>query len=430
MTNTASLSSSPWRRMDVHRWMVLVPAAFVTYSLAYLDRLNFGFGAAAGMAEDLHITGTQLGLAGSLSFLGYFIFQVPGAHFAYRGSPTQVTFFSLLAWGPLSIATGLIDNIYLLYLDRFLLGAVEGAVLPAIFMILGNWFVSAERARAISFVLLGGTITLAWMSLASGYLATQLGWRGMFVVEGVPSVLWAFIWIRLISDEPANAPWLSQHDRGSIVRQIDAEQNLLVPIRDMLAAMRSWRVLLLVTLYFWWSVAAYGFTMWSPMLLKSAGLNLVEIGWLSGCLYVLVTLVKVAASFISDRTGVRRGFIWPFFLLAAVAFYASYATNISRGWPASALFIVAGLGANGPAGIFFAYIADMLPRNVSGRIFALINSAGALGSFVGVYVIGATSSLFQGAGASYLTIAAMSLVALFFSLFLPRLSTQRTPAVH
>jgi MFS family permease len=170
--------------------------------------------------------------------------------------------------------------------------------------------------------------------------------------------------------------------------------------------------------------------MWSPILLKSTGLNLIEIGWLSGCLYALVTLVKVTVSFISDRTAIRRGFIWPFFLLAAVAFYTSYAMDISQGWPACALFIVAGLGANGPAGILFAYIADMLPRNVSGRIFALINSAGALGSFVGVYVIGATSSLFRGAGASYLTIAAMSLVALCFSLFLPRLSTQLAPAVR
>lgn len=427
MTNAASLAPTPWRQLDVYRWAVLVPSAFITYSLAYLDRLNFGFGAAAGMAADLHITGTDLGLAGSLTFLGYFIFQVPGAQLAYRGSPTRITFLSLLAWGPLSIATGLISNVYLLYLDRFLLGAVEGAVLPAIFMILGNWFVSAERARAISFVLLGGTITLAWMSLASGYLAMQFGWRGMFIAEGLPSVLWAFVWIRFIVDEPACAAWLPPQDRGSIARQLGAEQEHLTPIRDMLAALRSGKILLLVILYFWWSVAAYGFTMWSPMLLKSAGLDLVEIGWLSACLYALVTIVKIAASFISDRTGVRRAFIWPFFLLAAITFYISYATNISRGWQGCALFIIAGLGANGPAGIFFAYIADMLPKNVSGRVFALINSAGALGSFVGVYVIGATSNLFPSAGTSYLTIAGMSLVALFFSLLLPRPRKQPAP---
>ena len=29
------------------RWVYLMPAVFVTYSLAYLDRANYGFGAAA-----------------------------------------------------------------------------------------------------------------------------------------------------------------------------------------------------------------------------------------------------------------------------------------------------------------------------------------------------------------------------------------------
>jgi hypothetical protein len=41
------------------RWLFLLPAVFVTYSLAYLDRANFGFGAAAGLATTLHITSEQ-----------------------------------------------------------------------------------------------------------------------------------------------------------------------------------------------------------------------------------------------------------------------------------------------------------------------------------------------------------------------------------
>ena len=38
------------------RWLLL--AVFITYSLAYLDRANYGFGAAAGMAKTLGITGS------------------------------------------------------------------------------------------------------------------------------------------------------------------------------------------------------------------------------------------------------------------------------------------------------------------------------------------------------------------------------------
>jgi hypothetical protein len=61
------------------RWLYLLPAVFITYSLAYLDRANYGFGAAAGLAATLHITEKDTSLLGGLFFLGYLAFQIPGA---------------------------------------------------------------------------------------------------------------------------------------------------------------------------------------------------------------------------------------------------------------------------------------------------------------------------------------------------------------
>jgi len=61
------------------RWYRLIPLVFITYSLAYLDRANFGFAAAGEMAKDLHITAATSSLLGSLFFLGYFCFCKPSA---------------------------------------------------------------------------------------------------------------------------------------------------------------------------------------------------------------------------------------------------------------------------------------------------------------------------------------------------------------
>jgi hypothetical protein len=52
------------------RWLYLLPAVFITYSLAYLDRANYGFGAAGGLAATLHITGEDASLLSALFFLG------------------------------------------------------------------------------------------------------------------------------------------------------------------------------------------------------------------------------------------------------------------------------------------------------------------------------------------------------------------------
>lgn len=60
------------------RWYRLIPIVFITYSLGYVDRANFGFAATGGMAKDLNITPSVLALFGALFFLGYFFFQIPG----------------------------------------------------------------------------------------------------------------------------------------------------------------------------------------------------------------------------------------------------------------------------------------------------------------------------------------------------------------
>src|SRR5919206_794624 len=105
-------------KLAPQRWYRLIPIAFITYSLAYLDRANFGFGAASGMAKDLHITATTSSLLGSLFFLGYFFFQIPGAHYAASKSAKKLIFWSLILWGALAAATGMVSNITVLIIIR------------------------------------------------------------------------------------------------------------------------------------------------------------------------------------------------------------------------------------------------------------------------------------------------------------------------
>src|SRR5881397_1862911 len=120
------------------RWYRLIPVAFITYSLAYLDRANYGFAAAGEMAKDLRITTATSSLLSSLFFLGYFFFQIPGAHYASMKSAKQLIFWSLILWGGLAMATGIVNNIILLIIIRFMLGVVESAVMPAMLILLSR----------------------------------------------------------------------------------------------------------------------------------------------------------------------------------------------------------------------------------------------------------------------------------------------------
>ena len=185
--------------------MRLMPIAFVTYSLAYVDRANYSFGAAGGMAHELGITAGAGSLLGALFFLGYFFFQIPAAIYAERRSAKRIVCASLVLWGVLASATGMISNIYALFIDRFLLGVMESVSLPGMLILLSHWFTKAERSRANTVLILGNPVTVLWMSIVSGYLVQVMGWRGMFIVEGAPPILWAVVFWLLVDDTPAQA---------------------------------------------------------------------------------------------------------------------------------------------------------------------------------------------------------------------------------
>jgi sugar phosphate permease len=400
------------------RWMRLIPIAFITYSLAYLDRANYGFGAAAGLAKDLHITPGTSSLLGSLFFLGYFFFQVPGANYAEKKSAKKLIFWSLILWGALASATGLVSNINLLFVIRFALGVVESAVMPAMLVFLSHWFTKEERSRANTFLILGNPATVLWMSIVSGYLLKAFNWRWMFILEGVPAIIWAFIWWKLVNDKPKDAKWLTEQEKKAFEQQLEKEQEGLKPVKNYREAFKSMPVILLSIQYALWSIGVYGFVMWLPSIIKAApNMGIVETGWLSSVPYILSVILMLVASYFSDKTLNRNAFVWPFLLIGSVAFYFSYAVGTQHFWISFILLVIAGGAMYAPYGPFFAIIPEILPRNVAGGAMALINSMGALGSFVGSYAVGYLNGATGGFAASYIFMAGSLLLSAILTIW-------------
>ena len=406
-------------KLAARRWWYIMPIVFITYSLAYLDRANYGFAAASGMAEDLNITPGLSSLLGALFFLGYFFFQVPGAIYAQRNSVKKLIFVSLILWGSLATLTGVVSSAYWLIVIRFTLGVVEAAVMPAMLVYLCHWFTRAERSRANTFLILGNPVTMLWMSVVSGYLVQHYSWRWMFIVEGLPAVLWAFIWWRLADDRPSQAKWLSNQEKQDLQSALDAEQVGLKPVKNYAAAFRTPAVILLALQFFCWSIGVYGFVLWLPSILKQgAHMDMIEAGWLSALPYLAAVIAMLVVSWGSDKMQKRKRFVWPPLLIASIAFYASYMLGAEHFWWSYALLVVAGGCMYAPYGPFFAIIPEILPSNVAGGAMALINSMGALGSFAGSYLVGYLNSSTGSTGASFLLMSGALMISVLLTLML------------
>lgn len=394
------------------RWFRIIPLVFVTFSLAFLDRANFGFAAAGGMAQDLNITPAASSLLGSLFFLGYFCFQIPGAIYAANKSAKKLIFWSLIFWGALSTATGLVSSLNYLMVIRFLLGVVESAVMPALLILLSRWFTKSERSRASTFLALGNPVTILWMSVLSGYLIHSFGWRWMFIIEGIPAIAWAFVWFFLIDDQPSKAKWLDKAEKNALAEALAEEQKQISPVKNYWQAFRSKKVIVLCLQYALWNTGVFGFVMWLPSILNAApDMNIVKTGWLGSVPYLFAIIGMISGSHYADKLMNRKIFIWPFLLIGSLAFYGSYAVGNDNFWLSFVLLVIAGGAIYTPYGPFFALITETLPRNVAGGAIALINSCGALGSFAGSYIVGYLGGSSGGFSTSYLFLAASLLGA-------------------
>lgn len=410
------------------RYARILPLAFITYSLAYLDRVNIAFGGAGGMRQTLKLTESQFTWFNSVFFIGYVLFQIPGASYAARRSVRKLMFWALVFWGIIATATALLTNFPLLLLDRFLLGAVEGLVFPSLLVFLTHWFTKGERSKANTFLILGNPLTVMWASLASGALvdcfdrhrvfiphphfldsvfpAAMRGWQMMLLCEGVPTLIWAGLWWFLAKDRPTDAAWLPQDVAAGVESVLEAEQANVKKVRDYKAAFCDPQVILFCILFFAWSIGIYGLNMWLPVIMSSgSSIGLTNIGFLTAIPYLFGAIVMLAVSTVSDRLLVRKPFVWPWLFLGAAAFAFSYVAGPYHFWWSFFGLIVAATCMYAPYGPFWAMVPEMVSRNVIGESLALINTIGAVGGFIGTAGVGKLHDFTGGYGASFACLA-------------------------
>jgi MFS transporter, ACS family, tartrate transporter len=127
----------------------LLPFLFILYIVNYVDRTNLGF-AAIGMARDLGFSDRVFGLGAGIFFASYMALQVPGALLVEQWSARRVISGCMIAWGMLTVLTGLVQTPWQLYAARLVLGVAEASFFPGVIVYLSHWFQTTDRAKATS----------------------------------------------------------------------------------------------------------------------------------------------------------------------------------------------------------------------------------------------------------------------------------------
>jgi MFS transporter, ACS family, tartrate transporter len=210
-------------------WRIL-PLIFVLYVIAYLDRANLAF-AKLGMQGDLKwLDDSVYGWgSGFFFFAGYLLLEIPGALIVEHWSARKWFCRILLTWGVCSMAMAFVRSPGQFYAARFLLGLAEAGFFPGVIVYLTHWFPRADRARALSGLIIGVPFSLALGSQLSEWVMRQdwldiAGWQWVFLIEGAPAVLLGCCVPFLMTDRPSQARWLAPAEREWLEQTLQRER--------------------------------------------------------------------------------------------------------------------------------------------------------------------------------------------------------------
>jgi len=375
----------------------LLPFLFLLYIVAFLDRINVGF-AALGMQKELGFNDSIFGTAFGFFFLGYFFFQVPSNLVLARVGPRRWIAVIMVAWGAVSCSMALVSTPREFYVLRLLLGVAEAGFFPGMILYLRNWFPSGARARAVAWFMtanplagvVGGPISGALLGLHRLGIA---GWQWLFVLEGLPAVVFALVVLVTLKDDPSQARWLRPAERVWLTASLDQEQQQQAKITgsDVWAAFLNWRIWLLSVVLFGLTTSGYGIVLWLPNFIHSLSTaSNLGIGIISVIPYAATAIAMVLVGTHSDRTGERRWHLAGSALAAAAALLlAAYTHSILPALAAVSLGLMATFSMQGP---FWATLTSLLSGTAAATGIALVNSIGNLGGFFGPYIIGVKRS--------------------------------------
>ena len=413
-------------------YLRLLPFAVLTYFFCYLDRINVGF-ASLTMNKDLGLSATVFGNAAGAFFWGYFLFEVPSNLILEKVGARLWIARIMITWGLLSGATALCTGPYSFMTVRFLLGLAEAGFFPGIVLFFTYWFPDRHRARIVSgftlalpiAVALGAPMSTGLMELHG--LWGLAGWKWMYLVEAVPTVLLGIVVFFYVTDRPAKARWLTDEERSWLMKEL-AEERRSVEAQHRVGTWRCLiepRVLLLSLNYLGIVTASLGMLIFLPQIIKQLGLTNMQVGWAAMIPYLCGAASMMGCGWLSDRLSERR---WSLFFTCVLSVIGLVIAGMSVGtvWAVVGMSIAAA-GFYGTKGPFWTMPSTFLTGAAAATGIAWINSVGNLGGYFGPSIVGwvrDTTGSFAGGLYALAGFAAMSAVVSLFWL-----NFQITPTV-
>ncbi|KAL7274768.1 hypothetical protein RUND412_002322 [Rhizina undulata] len=353
------------RKMD----MRLIPMLAVLYLLSFMDRGNVGNAKIEGMVEDLNMAEPQYNLTLTVFFFSYSFFEVPSNLLLKKLRPSIWLPSIMVAWGTVMTLMGIVKSYHGLLAARFFLGVAEAGLFPGVAYYITMWYcrheVQYRQALFFSAASVAGAFSglLAFAIAKMDGVAGLEGWRWIFILEGILTIVVATIAYFVLFDFPETASFLTEEERRFVVwrlkyqgsqdvslvkaaaRKAAGEEEKNVggqPARVQIAeaqefswkyvrdAFSDWQIWLNIIVYLGLVCPLYGISLFLPSIIKELGYTSAKAQLLTIPIYITASILAVIQAYASDKKGIRSPFIFGSFCLMAIGYIMTISAPLSH----------------------------------------------------------------------------------------------------
>ncbi|KAI1912113.1 hypothetical protein LOZ53_004503 [Ophidiomyces ophidiicola] len=332
------------RKMDIR----LIPMLALLYLLSFLDRGNIGNARLEGLEKDLNLKGSEYNWCLTVFFFTYATFEIPSNVLLKKLKPSIYLPSIMLAWGTVMTLMGIVQNYHGLLISRIFLGITEAGLYPGCAYYITMWYCSKEgqfrQALFFSAASMAGAFSgllaygIAKMDGVGGYA----GWRWIFILEGLLTVVVAVMSFWTIYDFPDTAPFFTERERAFVVHRLKYQGTKPGAKRVAQAdefewkyvwdAFKDWQVYVAIVMFWGIVCPLYGLSLFLPSIIRDLGYTASTAQLLTVPVYCTAAALAIATAWYADKKGSRSPFVLFYMGIIALGFIICIA-SAGRGVP-------------------------------------------------------------------------------------------------
>jgi MFS family permease len=208
----------------------------------------------------------------------------------------------MFGFGLVTMLQGFVQNYSGLLATRFFLGVFETGMFPGAFYLIGTvkrllirlpltctgmWYRRHEAQKRYSFFFSSTTLAGAFGGLLASaigkmdYVGGYRGWRWIFILEGLLTVVVSLFFFFLLPNFPEESKWLTEEERAFVKARLQIDQgksarDRKMTLGDIGRVFKDPKILIGGLMYFGMIVPAYSYSYFSPQIIQGYGYSPIQ----------------------------------------------------------------------------------------------------------------------------------------------------------